>query len=248
MAAQEWNAQQYIQTAGFVPRMGEYLLDLLAPQTGERVLDVGCGEGSLTAKIAARGADVVGVDADENMVQAARAAGLDARRMDARDMPFRAEFDAAFSNAALHWMKPMPPVIAAIARALKPGGRFVGEMGGFGNVESVHVALLDALQRRGIHSASYDPWYFPSPQAFRLLLEEAGLTVETAELFPRPTNLPKGQNVTDWLNVFGKPFLKPLRAEEQDDFLKEVAAQIRLPMEGGQYVLDYVRLRFKAVK
>ena len=147
--AQSWKADRYAEHAHFVPALGQPVLDLLKPQTGERILDLGCGDGVLTEKIAAAGASVVGVDASEDMVAAARKRGLDARVVDGARLDFAGEFDAVFSNAALHWMKQDPDaVIAGVERALKPGGRFVGEMGGHGCVAAITVAMIAVLERQ----------------------------------------------------------------------------------------------------
>lgn len=158
---QRWDPERYARHAGFVPEMAGPLLDLLAARPGERVLDLGCGDGVLTAKLAATGVEVVGVDASAEQVAAARAKGIDARLMDGQELAFGPEFDAAFSNAALHWMRAPDRAIDGVWRALKPGGRFAGDMGGAGNIASVVEALGQALARRGLDAVSANPWYFP---------------------------------------------------------------------------------------
>src|ERR1700704_1482012 len=151
--AQSWKADRYAQHAHFVPALGQPVLDLLKPMPGERILDLGCGDGVLTEKIAAAGASVVGIDASADMVVAAQKRGLDARVADGTRLTFANEFDAVFSNAALHWMKDVPDaVIAGVALALKPGGRFAGEMGGHGCVAAITVALIAVLERHGADS------------------------------------------------------------------------------------------------
>src|SRR5579875_671222 len=161
VAQQHWLAERYAANAAFVPALGTAALALLAPQPGERILDLGCGDGVLTAKIAAAGA-AVAVDAAPDMVRAARARGLDARVMDGRALAFAGEFDAVFSNAALHWMREADAVLAGVFRALKPGGRFVAEMGGHGNIAAIITALSAVLARRGVDAAALNPFYFPS--------------------------------------------------------------------------------------
>src|SRR6266851_2003777 len=159
---QDWKADQYAQHAHFVPALGAPVLELLKPQAGERILDLGCGDGVLTEKIAVSGAVVVGVDAAADMIAAATRRGIDARVMEGGKLEFSAEFDAVFSNAALHWMKQdRDAVIAGVHRALKPGGRFVGEMGGHGCVAAITVALIAVLERPGVDPNSASPWYFP---------------------------------------------------------------------------------------
>ena len=170
--------------------LGLPVVDLLDPQPGERILDLGCGDGVLTEKLAALGCQVVGVDSSPEQVAAARARGLDARVVDAHHLPFEAEFDAVFSNAALHWMRQPEAVIASVWRALEPGGRFVGELGGAENIASVQDALQAMLARRGVDLAQISPWYFPDEAEYRSKLEQAGFVVTSIERFPRPTRCP----------------------------------------------------------
>jgi trans-aconitate methyltransferase len=245
--AQTWKADRYARNAHFVPALGQPVLDLLGPRAGERILDLGCGDGVLTEKIAAAGAVVVGVDASADMVAAAQGRGLDARVVDGRKLDFTAEFDAVFSNAALHWMKHDPDaVIGGVARALKPGGRFAGEMGGHGCVAAIAVALIAVLERRGVDGKTASPWYFPTVADYRARLERGGFTVEYIELIPRPTPLPTG--MAGWLETFAAPFLGRLSAEERAGALEEAIAMLRpvLCDETGRWTADYMRLRFLA--
>lgn len=243
---QRWKPQGYAENASFVPELGRPLLDLLDPRAGERVLDVGCGNGTLTVELISRGALVVGVDASEEMVAAALSKGIDARVLDAYDLPFAAEFDAAFSNAALHWMRRDPDaVLRGIRRALRPNGRFVGEMGGPGNVASIRSALHDALRRRGVDPESVDPWYFPSVEEYRGRLERAGFRVERIEAFLRPTPLPTGME--GWLETFGGAYLNALPEGERPSACEEVIRSLRptLCAPDGTWTAPYVRLRFR---
>ena len=247
-AGQAWEAARYAANARFVADLGLPVVELLAPQPGERILDLGCGDGVLTRRLAEIGCSVVGVDAAPDMVREACVRGVDARLADGADLRFAAEFDAVFSNAALHWMSADPDaVIAGVARALRPGGRFVGEFGGQGNVAAIVVALVAVLARRGIDGAALIPWYFPTPDEYRQRLERLGFKVERIDLIPRPTPLPTG--MAAWLETFADPFLRtvpetergPIRAEAVD-LLQHV-----LRDNTGRWTADYVRLRFAAV-
>jgi trans-aconitate methyltransferase len=244
---QEWSPSRYAENARFVSDLGVPLLPLLNPQAGEPILDLGCGDGALTAKIEAAGAKVVGVDASAEMISAARSRGLDARVMDAYNLEFNQEFDAVFSNAALHWMSRDPQaVVQGVHRALKPGGRFCGEMGGFGNVAAITVALCATLESHDVVRGSAIPWYFPTADEYRARLQRAAFQVEYIEVIPRPTSLPTGMR--GWLETFAIPFTKSVPAERRAEFLDDVTARLRpvLCDQAGNWTADYVRLRFLA--
>ncbi|HQU16360.1 MAG: SAM-dependent methyltransferase [Chromatiales bacterium 21-64-14] len=245
MGGQTWDPERYRRNARFVAELGEPLLDLLAPAPGERILDLGCGDGALTEKLAARGCQVVGVDASAAQVQAARARGLDARVMDGAALDFDGEFDAVFSNAALHWMAQPRAVTEGVWRALRPGGRFVAEFGGAGNVAAVRAALHRISTRHGIDPTAADPWYFPAPEAYRVLLQSQGFQVEHLQHFERPTPLPG--DIRGWLETFCGSFLAALPVDRQGRFLDEVREALgALCGADGRWVLDYVRLRVVA--
>ena len=246
--SQQWNSSRYAENARFVSDLGEPVVDLLDPQPGERILDLACGDGVLTKKIVARGAEVVGVDGSADMVKAARQRGVDARVVDAFQLDFTTEFDAVFSNAALHWMKRDPDaVIHGVRRALKPRGRFIAEMGGHGNVAAISVALCATLENYGVKdSAAIVPWYYPSPDEYGKRLKRAGFRTDYIELIPRPTTLPTGMRA--WLETFANPFTNSVPQDARADFLCEVTERLRpvLCDSSGRWTADYVRLRFLA--
>jgi trans-aconitate methyltransferase len=247
-ANQHWSPEQYATHARFVSDLGMPVVELLAPRVGERILDLGCGDGALTQKLVELGCQVVGVDASPAMVAAAQARGVDARVMDGQSLPFGPEFDAVFSNAALHWMKQSDAVVAAVWRALKPGGRFVGECGGSGNTATIIQALERALGRRGINAQAVNPWHFPTPEEFRNRLEAQGFIVGTIALIPRLTPLPG--SLVGWLETFAHSFMAPVPMAGRAAFLAEVAEWCRPTLcDGqGQWTADYVRLRFSATR
>jgi trans-aconitate methyltransferase len=243
-----WDPDGYQRHAGFVPALGDGVLALLAVQTGERVLDLGCGDGVLTARLIAAGAAVIGVDSAPAMVAAARSRGVDARLGDASALDVEPPFDAVFSNAALHWVPRAEAVVAGIRRVLRPGGRFVAELGGHLCCAAIRAACHAALDRRGHDGAAADPWYFPTPARYRRVLEGAGLVVDRLEYFARPTPLPTG--MAGWLRTFGEPFFGRLPEAERDAALAEVEAQIGpiLVDEDGTWIADYTRLRVRAIR
>jgi SAM-dependent methyltransferase len=244
-AGQIWSATDYADNASFVPALGQDVLALLNPQAGERILDLGCGDGVLTLRIADAGADVTGLEPDPDLAAAAIARGLRVLQQDAHDPFPDGPFDAIFSNAALHWMHDPARVIAHAFAALRPGGRLVAEQGGFGNVAAVVTALNAALLTAG--HAPRSPWDFPSPTLLRKRLERAGFTVQSIILIPRPTPLPTG--IAGWLQTFAGPFVGMLPAPERAAILHDTIGRLTAlhdPEEG--WMADYVRLRFAATK
>jgi SAM-dependent methyltransferase len=247
--SQTWDPERYARNARFVSDLGAPVVELLAPRAGERILDLGCGDGALTKKLTDIGCDVVAVDASTQQIDAAKKLGLNAQVMDGENLRFEDEFDAVFSNAALHWMRNNPDkVISGVHRALKPGGRFVAEMGGCGCVNKIKSALVAALNRRGIDGEAAIPWYFPTVEDYSARLTRGGFAPTYIALIDRPTPLPG--DVTAWLETFAESFTKPLPVAGRLDFLAEVQEHLRPQLcdDAGKWTADYVRLRFSASK
>ena len=233
-----WDADEYARVGGFVPALGEAALALLDPQPGEHILDIGCGDGTLTLKIKEAGADVVGIDNSLSMIGAAKAKGLDARLMDAADLRFSEAFDAAFSNATLHWVLDKERAARAIWFALKPGARFAGEMGGDGNLASLRRTLDDELVARGYGPPTYASNWYPSVEEFVAVYEAVGFRDVDARLIERPTPLDHG--VAAWVTTFRAGWLD--RAGVPQDERQQIADAVADAV--GTNVADYVRLRF----
>ena len=252
MTPTNWNANLYDAKYNFVWEKAKGVLELLAAQPGERVLDLGCGTGHLTAEIASSGVQVLGVDRSSDMLDQARRQFPNIRfeLVDARALTFSSEFDAVFSNAALHWIPQAAEVIAGIGKALKPGGRFVAEFGGKGNTARVVNTLEITLAKYGISWSDVNPWYYPSIAEYAKLLEEHGLEARQAELFDRPTPLQDGERgLATWLEMFGGSFLNRLPENRRAAFMRDVetAAPPEL-WQNGAWVIDYRRLRIAAWK
>jgi len=238
VSTSKWNAADYARVGGFVAELGGAALDLLDPQPGERILDIGCGEGTLTVKIVERGATVLGIDNSPEMIDAARAKRIDAVLMSAEDIPFISEFDAAFSNATLHWVLEKEQAARAIFRALKPGGRFAGEMGGEGNLKSLREKLDEELIIRGyVPPVESSNWY-ASPEEFAAVYEAAGFEQVDARLIERPTPIEHG--VAQWVTTFRRGWLD--RAAVPEPERAEIGAAVAERV--GSNIADYVRLRF----
>ncbi len=245
---QTWSSKTYAENARFVSDLGMPVVEWLNPRIGERILDLGCGDGALTVKLRELGCEVIGIDSSPDFIRSAKLLGLDARLLDGHQLHFNSEFDAVFSNAALHWMKQPDRVIEGVWRSLKPGGRFVGEFGGDGNVSKITKALHTVLKKYEIDADEIDPWYFPTVEDYQSRLEARGFSVNEIMSSPRPTALPT--EIRGWLLTFGNPFMAAIAASERDAFLKEVIALLEPDLRdaSGQWFADYVRLRFSASK
>ncbi|MEO0457466.1 MAG: methyltransferase domain-containing protein [Cyanobacteria bacterium P01_A01_bin.114] len=253
MTTQTWDTQRYQAQHSFVWQYGTALIDLLAPQSGEQILDLGCGTGQLTNVLAEAGAQVEGIDADPAMVAQAQQnyPGLTFRTADARDFEVATPVDAVFSNAVLHWVLQPETVVQSVRRALKPGGRFVAEFGGKGNVQTIISAVESCL-----HQPNF--WYFPSVAEYASLLEAHGFEVTFAALIDRPTPLEDGdRGLANWLRMFGARFFSGLSETETASMIRQVEDRVRTDRsaltlsrlyQNGGWVADYRRLRILAIR
>jgi len=250
-AKTSWDAELYEANHAFVWQLGQGGIDLLDPKPGERILDLGCGTGQLTKQIAERGADIIGVDASPDMIGQARQnfPGIQFSLQDAAEMAFNAEFDAVFSNAALHWMLRKNEVAQAVAWALRTGGRFVGEMGGKGNIRHIEAAIYDVLPRHGISEHPVSRTFFPSVGEYSAVLEANGFEVRFATLFDRLTPLEGERGMRNWLRQFSAYHFEQLQGPAKNEAEREVVEQLRPHLyRDGIWYADYRRLRFVAVK
>jgi trans-aconitate 2-methyltransferase len=252
-ASAEWDAKLYNAKHEFVWKYGSDVVSLLDPRAGERILDLGCGTGHLTAQIAESGAHVIGVDRSAEMVAAARLAypNLKFEISDARNLTFREEFDAVFSNATLHWIHEPELVLQGVCRALRKGGRFVAELGGKGNIRAMQDAFDRALAEIGAAKAGeVRPWYYPSVSEYSTLVEKNGLEVRFITLFDRPTGLADGSTgMRNWIVMFGADYLAKAGEARREEFLGRVEEMLRPKLfRDGQWWADYRRLRLVAYK
>ncbi|TVP59725.1 MAG: methyltransferase domain-containing protein [Nodularia sp. (in: Bacteria)] len=256
----DWDSHLYEDKHAFVWQYGEELLKLLNPKPGESILDLGCGTGQLTEKISCAGAEVIGIDSAPAMIEKAREnyPHLLFDLANASSFQVDQPLDAVFSNATLHWVKKPEKAIATLAEgiacvhhALKPGGRFVAEFGGKGNVQAITQALSTALESLGITDVeTRNPWYFPSIGEYATLLEQQGFEVTYAILFTRPTPLTDKQaGMANWIQMFASTFLKGLSSDQQKQVIRQVEQSLPEKMYcDGSWMADYKRLRFFAIR
>lgn len=250
MATQTWDPLAYERNGAFVHGLAGGVLEWLNPHPGDYVLDLGCGDGQLTQRIAGTGAHVLGVDASPEMVAAARERGIEAEHALAEKLPFRnATFDAVFSNAVLHWVRHQDAMLEQVHRVLKAGGRFVAEMGGHGNIAAIQVALISVLERHGCAEREKTENYFPTAESYSERLRKHGFKVEQIALIPRPTRLPE-TGMEGWLRTFRRGVLEALPSDRRENVLRETLSLLQpaLRDEAGNWTADYVRLRFIARK
>lgn len=248
----EWNAGLYDQKHNFVSKFGGSLVELLAPQKGENILDLGCGTGDLASQIAKQGAIVHGIDASETMIHQAQTKypQIQFSVQDATQINVHHQFDAVFSNAALHWIKQPEIVIQHVYTALKTNGRFVAEMGGKGNISSIVNAIKQSMDKLGYtYIEDYFPWYFPTAEEYSQLLERAGFQVKMMTLYERPTPLIGDEGIRNWLQMFSNTIFQHL-SETQKKNVIQFCEEILKPQlyKEHTWIADYWRLRFVAVK
>jgi trans-aconitate methyltransferase len=246
----KWDAGLYDDKHSFVWKLAAGVLELLDAKPGERILDLGCGTGHLTARIAETGANVVGVDRSPEMIHQAkeRYPSLRFEVMDAQEIQLDSQFDAVFSNATLHWIKEPERAITGIKKSLRPGGRFVAEFGGKGNTGELIKAVRRSWQKLGIAGSAPHPWYYPSPAEYAGLLEQHGFEVIQATIFDRPTPLDDGEHgLRNWLEMFGSAFIEGLPEATREHLLVEIERELRPKLfRDNHWVMDYRRLRIVA--
>ena len=247
-----WDPVLYDQKHSFVAKYGEDVLGWLDPQEGENILDVGCGTGTLTAKISEAGARVVGIDASSDMIAKAKSGFPDIQFFvkDATDFYFSEPFDAAFSNATFHWIKEQGKAIQCIYNNLRPGGRFVYEMGAKHNIENIHDAVKKVLADEGFEENTRMVLnYFSSPAEQAVLLEAAGFTIAKIIQFERPTELTGEDGMKNWIIQFCHPFFKNIPDKKAADIIDRSVSILKgTNYENGKWYADYIRLRIKAIK
>jgi trans-aconitate methyltransferase len=247
---QTWDPLAYEQNGSFVHQLAGGVLEWLNAQPGEYILDLGCGDGQLTQRIVVTGAHVLGADASAEMVAAARERGIEAEQSAAESLPFHdATFDAVFSNAALHWVRGQDAMLAHVHRVLKPGGRFVAEMGGHGNIAAIRVAFTAVLQKHGYGDREDGVNYYPTAESYTERLNRHGFTIEQIAIIPRPTKLAES-GMEGWLRTFRRGVLDGLPGDSRNSVVRETAELLApaLRDEAGNWIADYVRLRFVARK
>lgn len=250
MKNESWNAALYDSQHSFVSVFGESLIELLAPQKGERILDLGCGTGDLAMYLFDCGVDVIGVDNSENMILQARSKypNIHFSVKDATDLGYSEEFDAVFSNAVLHWVKPPEQALNSIYKSLKAEGRFVAEFGGKGNVQMITGAIIKEIGNAGF-PFNHFPWYYPSIAEYSSLMEKAGFRVTFAQHFDRPTKLDGDNGLKNWIDMFGSNLFTGIPVDKKDSIISKVERNLKeILYQDGHWVADYKRIRVIGIK
>ena len=243
----QWNANEYNKNADFVSKLGLPVINLLAPKKDEKILDLGCGDGTLSVEIQKYESQVIAVDLSPDMVAKSKKKGLKASVMSATQLAFYDEFDAVFSNAVLHWVQDAMLAIKNVKQVLKADGRFVGEFGGYGNIQSLQKAIQTVFERHPEYGEFQNPWFFPKKEEYAELLQESGFRVHYIEIIERPTPI---RDIKVWLNIFANGIMQNVPTSKKESFKKEVENILKpkLFTQKDGWVVDYVRLRFAAQK
>lgn len=246
-----WNASEYQNSFHFVPKYGEDVFNLLTVQPGASILDLGCGNGTLTQLLHDRGYAVTGMDASEEMLKKARSEhpGLSLIHGDAANFTLSSPVDAIFSNAVIHWIDAnlQDSLIASVAKNLKQNGEFVFEFGGIGCAEAVHSTLEMIFNEKGLNYPR--TFYFPSIGTYAPMLEKHGLRVEYAILFDRPTPQIGANGLKDWINMFIHVPFNGMDEVLKAEILDEAETRLRETLlNDGTWYIDYVRIRMRARK
>ncbi|MGY4691762.1 class I SAM-dependent methyltransferase [Salibacterium sp. K-3] len=246
-ADNNWNAELYDGKHSFVSTYGNDLVDLLNPKKGQHILDLGCGTGDLAKQLNDFGADVEGVDKSENMIEQAKTKypNIKFAVEDATALEYKDEFDAVFSNAALHWVKPPKKALYCIYNSLKENGRFVAEFGGKGNVHRITTEIRNQLKALGLpYYEDRFPWFFPSVGEYTTLMEEVGFRVTFANHFDRPTPLEGETGLRHWMEMFGKTMFEEFDNESVHKVITNVENNLKESMfKENKWIADYKRIR-----
>lgn len=247
----KWNADKYEKGFSFVHRYGEAVLDMVDLPEGSRMIDLGCGNGALTAKLAEKGYDVIGIDDSAEMLQLAEKLhpGIAFQKGDARSFDVDKKADGIFSNAVFHWIddSDQDRMLENIYAQLVDGGELVCEFGGYGCAETVHLALERSFQNRGLNYPRV--FYFPTIGEYAPRLEKAGFQVEEAFLFDRPTPQDGADGLKNWITMFCKKPFERIDESDAEDIIREAVESCRADLyHDGQWYVDYVRIRIKARK
>jgi trans-aconitate methyltransferase len=247
-----WNANLYDKNHSFVSMYGTNLIESLEVSAGEKILDLGCGTGDLTKKLYDIGGDVIGVDKSHKMITQALSKYPDIKFFvrDVIDLGYHAEFDAVFSNATLHWVKQPKEALNCIYQSLKPGGRFVAEFGGKGNVQIITTEIIEQIMQAGMeYEMEQFPWFYPSIGEYTTLMEEAGFRVTFAEHFDRPTPLIGENGLKNWIEMFGSLLFKGISSDKKDDIVIKVENKLKeILYKDGNWIADYKRIRVRGIK
>ncbi|MEH7127855.1 methyltransferase domain-containing protein [Neobacillus drentensis] len=247
-----WNASLYDKEHSFVSHLGGELVRWLAPKPGEKILDLGCGTGDIANQLSQQGVEITGMDKSENMIEQAQKKYPDLTFIveDAVNMRYSNEFDAVFSNATLHWIKTPRQALQSIYQALKPGGRFVAEFGGKGNVQTITEAIMNQLGEYGIlYKSAQHPWYYPSIGEYTSIMEQVGFRVTHAEHFDRPTPLNGEQGLRNWIEMFATSMFEGVTTETKEVIVTRVEDSLRQGLfMNGEWIADYKRIRVLGIK